>query len=781
MAILGGLSGQPIDRSCEYELFGTVLDRSTGKPLPYANIYIPALKTGEVADAQGEFRISELCRDTVMVRVSHVGCAPRNMRLIASNSPVSIELEHSDVGLDEVDISAESRQSRMQLSKTEVEPAEIQVKSGQGVGELAELLPGVSSLRTGNSIVKPVIHGLHSNRLVILNNGIPQGGQLWGREHAPEIDAQMAGRVELFRGADALRYSASGLGGVLLYAPSELPRTPGIEGEARLSGYSNNRQGNAAVMLEGKVSDRLPISWRVQGSLKKAGNSRTPDYWLANTGSEEYNFSYGLGYLGDRWEAEMFYSQFNQTIGIYSNSHIGNLTDLVSILRNEVRFDTASFSYDIQRPYQRVEHELAKGRVAYRTGKGKLELVVARQYNRRREFDKDRGYGEASERDIAQLDYELTTYTGDLSYSHPELFDGLIGEAGVQVLSKANTFSGRNFMPNYRGRRYGGYITETYQKDDWKAKAGLRYDVHSFEVFGQGDGRQDLSYNGVAAALGASRDIGRGWKVTAGAKRLWRNPAINELYSDGLHHGAAAIEQGDPGLERELMYGLNLRADYVHDGIKAMVQIYSNWINDYIYLEPQDLELTIRGAFPEYGYNQTNALFQGIDGQLELPLGSGLQLDFRGFLLWARNLDGGELPYIPAHQGSVFVRKSFTGTDLLKDPYMELGVRATAERSNAPVNITPFIGDGSNFPDELPESFDFAAPPPAYGLVDAEVGTRLVLGDLSMNLAVRVENILNEKYRNYMNRFRYFAAESGRNIMIRLRVPFKIRTQKTKP
>ena len=31
----------------------------------------------------------------------------------------------------------------------------------------------------------------------------------------------------------------------------------------------------------------------------------------------------------------------------------------------------------------------------------------------------------------------------------------------------------------------------------------------------------------------------------------WRAPHVNELYSEGLHHGAAAVEEGNPELESE--------------------------------------------------------------------------------------------------------------------------------------------------------------------------------------------------------------------------------------
>jgi len=38
--------------------------------------------------------------------------------------------------------------------------------------------------------------------------------------------------------------------------------------------------------------------------------------------------------------------------------------------------------------------------------------------------------------------------------------------------------------------------------------------------------------------------------------------------------------------------------------------------------------------------------------------------------------------------------------------------------------------------------------------------------------SVTVDNILDTKYRDYMNRYRYFANEMGRNISVKIQVPF---------
>jgi iron complex outermembrane receptor protein len=47
-----------------------------------------------------------------------------------------------------------------------------------------------------------------------------------------------------------------------------------------------------------------------------------------------------------------------------------------------------------------------------------------------------------------------------------------------------------------------------------------------------------------------------------------------------------------------------------------------------------------------------------------------------------------------------------------------------------------------------------------------------------ITLYFEIQNMLNTRYRDYMNRWRYFADEAGINFSIKLKIPFNI-NQKT--
>ncbi|MBL0052920.1 MAG: hypothetical protein IPP29_16105 [Bacteroidetes bacterium] len=181
-----------------------------------------------------------------------------------------------------------------------------------------------------------------------------------GIEHAPEVDPFIANKLSVIKGANSIRYGSDAIAGVILIETKPLRDSAGIGGELNLIGMTNGRAGTASAYLEGNFKKLNPLSWRVQGTLKQGGNISAPDYILVNTGLKEYNFSYALGWKKKNYGAEIFYSQFNTTFGIFSASHIGNLTDLNKAFNSPVPLETGTFTYKIGRPFQHTEHELFK-------------------------------------------------------------------------------------------------------------------------------------------------------------------------------------------------------------------------------------------------------------------------------------------------------------------------------------------------------------------------------------------------------------------------------------
>lgn len=68
--------------------------------------------------------------------------------------------------------------------------------------------------------------------------------------------------------------------------------------------------------------------------------------------------------------------------------------------------------------------------------------------------------------------------------------------------------------------------------------------------------------------------------------------------------------------------------------------------------------------------------------------------------------------------------------------------------------------------------FDLAAAPPAYTLFNFGYQKKIQVSKNQLNIGFQINNLFNTEYKEYMNRFRYFSADMGRNFLIKLNYKF---------
>ena len=201
---------------CERDIEGQVLDRQTGEPLPFATVTIAGQTYGVVADDEGYFVLKEVCDPEVDLVVRFLGYKTmRHHHDFYHGDPI-IYLAPDDTQLESITVE-NSRLGEMEslaIQKMDIVKGAIVNTS---IGALSEELTGVSLLKTGSNIAKPIIHGLHSNRVLVINDGVRHGYQVWGLEHAPEIDPSHVDQIEIVKGAGTVKYGPEALGGVILY------------------------------------------------------------------------------------------------------------------------------------------------------------------------------------------------------------------------------------------------------------------------------------------------------------------------------------------------------------------------------------------------------------------------------------------------------------------------------------------------------------------------------------------------------------------------------------
>lgn len=757
------------NHNCTLSLYGRVIDDHDRQPLSFAAVYIEELQKGTVTDSAGYYRISDLCPGTYTVRCTHLGCEPIETKITIKRSlQKDFHPEHHAEELGRVDVQT-SREDAATQTADDLKGRELDETRGQSLGDALKDITGVTTIQTGSSISKPIIHGMHSNRILVLNNGVRQEGQQWGLEHAPEVDPFIAGKLSVVKGANGVRYGSDAMAGIILVEPRPLRDSAGIGGELNLAGFSNGRQGITSAMLEGNLKKIPALSWRTQGTLKRSGNIKTPGYFLKNTGMEEHNFSAAAAYNKKRWGTEIFYSQFNTKLGIFSGSHIGNLTDLQNAFNMAEPLEKSGFSYKIDRPYQQAEHELLKVKGHAWTGKaGKLELIYARQYNLRMEYDKHVPLNDSlAALDLPDLKYEITTHTADMIWEHVAV-KNISGSIGVSGITQGNTYEGRFFIPNYRNYGGGAFWIERWKKNKVELEAGARYDYRWLKVYMRLPDNSiyspEFSYTNVSGTVGAIYRLKEGITLNANAGTAWRAPAVNELFSNGLHHGAASIEIGNEHLVPETAYNFIVSGSYKPEGRKlsAEVSVYYNIIDNYIYQQPQlPPTLTIRGAFPTFRYQQADATFKGVDAMAGWYLTKQLSVQGKASIVRAYNESTSEhLVLIPPDRYEGEITYEFRNRKKLRNAYVSLSVLHVAKQWRVPANS------------------DFSAPPAAYTLPGLDAGISFPVKKQEVAIGLSVTNILDAKYRDYLDRFRYYSDAAGRSVNLRVKIPFEIITTK---
>ena len=782
---------------CSITISGNVLDAESKEALPSANVFVTELNKGTVADSNGKFSIHSLCAGSYTLVCSFVGYKSVSIRItVTKNTSKDFSLVNESTQLNEVVVQEKLANTESVQNFVVLNEKQLAESAGKTLGESLKEIPGVNSIQSGPGIFKPVIHGVHSQRVLILNHGIRQEGQQWGAEHAPEIDPFIASNVVVIKDASAIKYGTDALGGVVVVNPPDLPEKNGMSGSVNAIAQSNGRSGTISGMLEGGIANHNGWGWRVQGTAKRAGDFKTPTYHLTNTGIKELDFSAATGYHAKTYGVEIFFSHFQTQLGILKGTSIGNLDDLIAAMEREPPQYTSGFSYKISEPRQEVSHNLIKLNGHLQTKKGEWRLQYGFQNNNRKEFDIRIG---AALSKIPAIDLQLNTHTLETEYEITNSKNTTLCFGASGMYQDNNNVPGTQripFIPNFTNLSGGAFVISKLHIQKWTVDFGARYDYRSYSVIGYDFKntlyKDNLIFKNPSATAGATLQLDKKQSLSINLSSAWRPPHVAELYSLGTHQSAAAIEYGlllnDSTNEvmsiKDVPFKIEQALKWVNtyhyqvERFQFEATAYVNYIFNYIYLRPTGITQNIRGTYPYFRYTQTDASFLGLDFSGSWQVSSRIKFSPKMSLLRAtdeRNHD--YLVFIPSNRLEAALRFEEPIRYDLKNFFIETKIKYTAQQHRAPRVVTvreikeaheqgidPFANNSSNF--------DFMAAPAGYYLWNLSTGFSVNKNKVRYDFRVAAENILNSTYREYTNRFRYYANDIGSNFIISLKCIF---------
>ena len=781
-------------QKCTFSFKGNITDFHDNSSLAGASVHIVNLNKFTSSNLDGNFEFDNLCSGVITLEIKHLACETQKITFnLTKDTFKSITLEHHLEELAEILVKADNKTEATSIEQT-LSKKEVEAYADKSLGDALKSLSGVSSLNTGNSIVKPMIHGLHSSRLLIINNNVRQFDQEWGAEHAPNIDINVGGRIKVIKGANTLIYGSDAIGGLILIRPDNYTRKDTLFGGTSTALNTNGWGGN--INSEIVKTYQSGYYAKAQASYKMFGDFEAADYNLSNSGIKSMNASGRFGYKSFEKGFDAYYSYVNNTIGIIRAAHVGNVNDLIRAINRKEPSFIDDFSYAIDNPKQAISHHLGKIEAYKRfKGLGKLTLQYDFQVNRRKEFDRRR----ASFEDAPAADFRLFT-TSIQPNLKIDAVDNFVLNTGFLLRYQQNDSANESvtrisipLIPDYDKYEAGIYTTGNYKLNlNTTISAGFRYDFSRIEaekkykVFDWEENNYDelfpefssgvidnfeiytspkFNFHNISASLGLTSSFGNNFDFLFNYGLASRMPNASELFSNGLHHSAARIETGSLLLNKEIANKFVTSIERNNQNFGFSISPYYNHIKDFIQLIPAGEALTtIRGAFIEWKYNQVDAQIFGVDIDINNKLSDKFMYKGSLSLLRGDNLTEDtaliNMPSTNFSNSIVYNNKKLNQLSIGITQYTELKQNRFPDYNFFTFN--PILQEDVYV--------DISSAPSAFTLFHFNSSANFKISSTSsLNVAFNVENLFNISYRNYLNRLRYFADEVGRNFNIKLK------------
>ena len=621
----------------------------------------------------------------------------------------------------------------------------IERNLGRNLASLLTEVSGVTSLQTGTTTAKPIIHGMYGTRVLIVNNGVRQSGQQWGDDHAPEVSVDANDQINVVKGADAVAHGSEALAGVIILGQSSLPyRGRVLQGTLATSFASNGRRISGVVKLEGALPFLPSLAWRAQLSRTDAGDRSTAKYLLTNTGVKEQDYSLALGWRGEHLSIEGYFSQYQNQTGLLPSGHLKNANEITALIERGRPLTFRPFSRQIDYPHHDVLHRLWSLKTLYDDEHlGTFILQTSLQTDRRDEYNIRRN----DRSSFPTLALDLKSFQADASWrKHYHRWNT---EAGLHFVGTENyNRPGTGvvpIIPNYTEVTGAAHFLQKYQADRWGAEVGLRLDQMTLKVAGY-DIYQKLlhdqkHFTNLTYSIGGHYHLSPLWSVTTNLGAAFRAPHVHELYSEGNQHGSAIYIRGNRNLKSER--GYKWITSIEHSGERLHLRI-----DGYIFDAPtHTLHTTLSGEYPFFTYKQRDAFFRGFDFDGSYRFPQDIEYGIKSFMVWANERSTGQLfPYIPSFH---------LGQQLSWRPTLSNGFSGKISLNHL------FVARQTRFDSAI----DIDDAPPAYGVWGAEIElSKTLKNGQSLRLILTGDNLLNAEYKEYTNRARYYAHEAGRDI-----------------
>lgn len=788
----------PSTASGSVTLQGKVTDKATGEGLPGVEIYFPDLKKGTTTDIDGIYTIENLPVTKALIQVSFIGYKLIAETIdLATTTTKDFMLEEAVMELNEVVVTGLSKSAEKRRTPTPIttiSTAELRALNASNIIDAIASRPGIDQVTTGPGISKPVIRGLGFNRVVVVNDGIRQEGQQWGDEHGIEIDEYGVNRVEILKGPASLAFGSDAMAGVINFLPAPTLPKGKISGSVLANYQTNAGLIGGSADLAGNINDYI---WDVRYSGKEShAYQNAYDGYVFNSGFKENNLSGILGVIKSWGYSNIHFSVYDMTPGIVEgerDSASGKFIKPVAIGGEEgeaIATEDDFRSYTPQVPFQKIHHYKAVSNSSFVLGNGSLKTILGWQQNRRQE------YGEILTPDEYGLYFFLNTVNYDIRYNLPELNKWNISVGANGMYQKSQNKGTEFLIPDYHLFDFGIFALARKSFEKLDVSGGLRFDTRQekadalyLDAFGERtdhpDGDSflqfsdiDAQFQGFSGSIGATYQFSEQVFAKLNLSKGFRTPNIAEISANGVHEGTVNYIIGVPTLKAESSWQWDFALGVNSHYITAELDLFSNKINNYIYLEKLSRSMggdSLTDGYATYKYTSGDAHLYGSELSIDVHPAPIDWLHFENGFSWVRAVQADQpdstrnLPFTPAPKL----------TSELKANVKKIGKNL--------VNGFFMIGVDNYFrQDHFYSAYGTETATPGYTLLNVGLGADFVSNNRTLfSLFINANNLTDVAYQNHLSRLKYEAVNNvtgrmgvynmGRNVSVKLVVPIQVK------
>lgn len=721
-------------------LQGVVADAQTGESLPGVNVYIPELQKGTVTNEKGVYSVSNIPKGLFKVQYSFVGYRSQILTIDTKkgDQKIDISLQPTVIHSQEVVVTGGrvGSQHENALKIDNINKEVLDKAPSSNLFKKLDQIPGVSTISKGNNIATPVIRGLSTSNLVVLNNGIRMENFQFSVDHPYTMDESDIQNVEIIKGPASLLYGSDAVGGVINFIKEPPAPVGKVTGGIGTSFSTNDLNTVNSINIKGSGEKFFA---GITGYLSSSADYYSGDGSQApNTRNNSYSGKLFSGYRNGKFITKLFYDYNKLKPGITNPPAAGLIKD--NSRKNEVW-------------YQNLDDNLVSTENTLFLNNLKLDVDFSFQDNKRRLI------GDPEAPLSTLVDMNLKSYIWKIKgqYDFSEKSNLILVTQGFSQTNR-NGDAPNHVLPDFN--QSTASVSSLWQYLFGKKtfyQIGLRYDYKVIDAPEQyrsnmpGDILEPFheNYNNVSFSTGFTWEVKEMFLIRGNVASAYRTPSVAELLQDGAHGNRYEIGSRDFIPQRNVEGDLGA---HYHSGQLAFdLSGYYNRIFDYIYLAPTN-DTTDTGL-QVFRYMQNDASIYGAEFSSEYNPFTWLKLNAGYSFIRASFDDDSPLPFIPQDKLTFNIASTYKPKGFIK---------------KIDFNINPVYVFNQDRPYKL------ETPTKHYFLLNASLLFKIKIAKQPMDISVFANNILDETYFDHLSTLKEMGYYNpGRSFNFKLRIPFE--------